>query len=650
MITSRRREMEGTRWRGDGQRGPSRRTAPVATDPRSTVRPRRVLVAAALAVASLASASCSAALRRPTPPSAADSAQTIAHLNAILLAHWEFVSNEWPGITLRTGVTPWTLPDISYATAKTESQFGRAAIRELDQLQVNALSEPSYITWLTLRSDMGVLSRRSAYYWTDLSFATPSNSPLMVALDVLQRQPFADSDDVDGYARLLGGMAALADSVRSGLTERAGRNVVLPRREITRAAALVRRLIADGSAAPYMPADARLDELADVERRRLGERVHEIVEGRLNPALERLATYLEGEYAARAPEAIGLGQYTGGLEFYRFLLQDQTTLDVSPEQAHSIGLSEVVRLDTLLLAAARASGLPENMAALRAQVLSDAGHVDGSPKAISERLASVTLRVDSLVRDSMNVGALMPVRYRALSGNAGAAPWPARLEIATMADSAATLWFDSGSVQLRVDWLLPAVAYEALVPGRLLQLGRERADSALPVYRRVTDRAGLADGWAAYAIEVALDLGLPRNTRERFGALLREMTIACGLVIDTGVNYFGWTPEQALAFLRHQLPYDDAELEQQFIVPTMESPGRLSAGALGARELKGMRDWIGTERGEGFDRSRFVDALLSQGAVPLPVLGSHLEWWLWESTRPAPTDTGGRQAATRQRR
>jgi uncharacterized protein (DUF885 family) len=181
---------------------------------------------------------------------------------------------------------------------------------------------------------------------------------------------------------------------------------------------------------------------------------------------------------------------------------------------------------------------------------------------------------------------------------------------------------------------LAARVAQDLLPGAHLQAALQRENDSLPAFRRVADHRGYVQGWAAYAIEVADSLVAMKDSTASaasFGALLQRLSIACGLVVDTGINYFGWTREQALAFLRAHVPESDEELERDVIIPAVELPGSLVAAGLGVREFRGLRRWAQRELGDRFELAAFHDAVLAIGSVPLPVLGQHLEWWIWRS-------------------
>jgi uncharacterized protein (DUF885 family) len=162
----------------------------------------------------------------------------------------------------------------------------------------------------------------------------------------------------------------------------------------------------------------------------------------------------------------------------------------------------------------------------------------------------------------------------------------------------------------------------------------------MPTVRRVANHAGFVRGWQAYALDIADSVAGESRPVVRFGIRLHELAFACGLVVDTGINAFGWTRDDAMAFLRSYLPFDDDELERAFIIEAVERPGWLTAGTLGAREFRGLRAWAERELGNRFRLPAFHAELLRVGSVPLPVLGSHIERWIWEETvrldRPTP--------------
>jgi len=80
-------------------------------------------------------------------------------------------------------------------------------------------------------------------------------------------------------------------------------------------------------------------------------------------------------------------------------------------------------------------------------------------------------------------------------------------------------------------------------------------------------------------------MGIYETPYEDFGRLTYEMWRACRLVIDTGIHQFGWTREQAMAYLR-----DNAALAEHEITTEVERyiawPGQALAYKLGEIQIR----------------------------------------------------------------
>lgn len=572
-------------------------------------------------------AGCATAMRAPPPPTPEDSLLASTALNATLQDHWAYVQEEWPELASEVGLRPSQLPPVLYDLPRLRRQFAVAALRALDGTYIQALTPEQYVSWLTLRWDMEALSQRAPFGDTDLSLISPAHSPLAVAKTMLTRHPFEREADAEYYLALLEGLVPLADSIHAGLAARADRGVVLARAAIPRAVRFVRALAAPPGSSVFTLAPERLAALDTALQRRVVADVERVLRTQVEPALTRLAAYLEDEYAARAPVTLGLGQYPGGMEHYRVLVKQATTLDITPEAAHTTGLEEVARLSAKAREARTAAGLPVARDSLRAVLRRHAAlpttdslvrvftrRVDAllalAPPWLGE-LPAASLHVDTLrgvdtvfgrMTDYVPPSAVVPLGVYRLH----ASRW-----------RAATLLTAAGRT------------FEDLVPGRHAQAARQRENAALPLFRRLGRHAGFVDGWSAYALELSDSLLTHGSAMDAFSARVRLLALACGLVVDTGINYFGWSTADALAFLREHLPDDDATLEAEFIAPALADPASQVAATLGARELRGLRRWAERELGSRFALAAFHDQVLSTGSVPLPVLGTHLEWWIW---------------------
>ncbi|MCC6593866.1 MAG: DUF885 domain-containing protein, partial [Xanthomonadales bacterium] len=135
------------------------------------------------------------------------------------------------------------------------------------------------------------------------------------------------------------------------------------------------------------------------------------------------------------------------------------------------------------------------------------------------------------------------------------------------------------------------------------------------------------EGWALYAEELGVEMGIYRTPYERFGQLSYAMWRACRLVIDTGIHAHGWSRQRAIDYLleRSALSRHEATTEVDRYISW---PGQALSYMLGAIRIRELRREAETALGEGFDIRAFHDSVLATGSVPLDLLSEHVHGWI----------------------
>src|SRR5438128_1170502 len=138
---------------------------------------------------------------------------------------------------------------------------------------------------------------------------------------------------------------------------------------------------------------------------------------------------------------------------------------------------------------------------------------------------------------------------------------------------------------------------------------------------------GFGEGWAEYAEQLAGEMGLYSSDTARLGALADITLSAALLVVDTGINAFGWSRERAIAYIRDRTRVPRLRAE----VPVDRYPIWPAQGlsyALGRLEIRRLRTAATRALGRRFDVREFHDRVLADGAVPLPLLRENIERWI----------------------
>jgi uncharacterized protein (DUF885 family) len=168
-------------------------------------------------------------------------------------------------------------------------------------------------------------------------------------------------------------------------------------------------------------------------------------------------------------------------------------------------------------------------------------------------------------------------------------------------------------------YTLASLTLHECTPGHSFQAALALEGPQRPPFRRGTGFSGYAEGWGLYTEWLGTIMGIYETPYEDFGRLTYEMWRACRLVIDTGLHQFGWTREQAMAYLR-----DHAALAEHEITTEVERyiawPGQALAYKLGEMQIRRHRREAEERLGSAFDQRKFHDAILALGSVPLPVL------------------------------
>lgn len=548
--------------------------------------------------------------------------------------HWRHLVFSRPDFVARTDAAITSLPEPTQDRLKKDAQFARAALTALDEINVNALPQDAYVTWLALRWEMEAMAGWAAFHWTNIFDLSPGISVLDRSIRVLASQNISDVSVGQRFTGMLSTAPAILHAIRNDYEERFRRGIRLSRPVASRAVTHLRSLMAPPATSPFgLPSSFQASPDTGWHAQ-LTRTVADVITQRLNPALDSLAALLEREHAL-ASDTLGMFRLPGGAIHYSTLLRYKTTLDITPEDAHAIGLREVARIAALVAVARRDAGLPTDRDSLREALKRDTTILFDERSTIQERAAQLYERISKEMEPHFGQTPGLGLAIGVLTGTTDMSPL-AIYDPARESRPGAVYLLNAEQLVSRSALLLPGLVAGDLMPGHHLQAATQLENAALPLFRRLGSHDGFVRGWQIYAIDVADSLSTTLAPWERFGLRIRELAAACGLVVDTGIHALGWSRTDALKFLRAYLPDDDVDLEREIIFPAAESPGSLTGAALGARELRGLRRWAMRELGDRFSLQAFHAELLRTGSVPLPVLGSHLERWIWDQKNPAP--------------
>jgi uncharacterized protein (DUF885 family) len=353
------------------------------------------------------------------------------------------------------------------------------------------------------------------------------------------------------------------------------------------------------------------------------------------PAYASVARFLAETYIPGARTTIAASDLPDGRAYYRAAIREHLTRDMAPEAVRDLGLSEVARITQQMEAIRQEVGFSGDLRAFFAHLRTAPEFYAPSPEALLMRAAWIAKRID----------AQLPRWFATLPRQTyGVEPVPdaiapfytgGRYVPAEGVGHAGTYWVNTYDLPSRPLYVLPSLTLHEAVPGHHLQSAVAAEQADLPMFRRHAYFDVTGEGWGLYAEKLGAEMGIYTTPYERFGRLTYEMWRACRLVVDTGIHAFGWSREQARAYMRDHTALSEHEIETE-VDRYIAWPGQALAYKVGELAILALRTRAEHELGPRFDVRRFHDAVLAAGSVPLDVLeGVVARYIAAERTAPA---------------
>ena len=348
------------------------------------------------------------------------------------------------------------------------------------------------------------------------------------------------------------------------------------------------------------------------------------------PGYQRFREFMEKEYVPQARGSIGASALPGGRAFYRHRVRSFTTLDVTPEEVHNIGLAEVKRIRAEMAEILKKVEFEGDFAAFTKYLREDPKFYAKTKKELLAEASLALKKMDGKLPELFGKLPRMPYGLREIPDYVAPRTTSAYYQLPS-GDGTRAGYYNLNTYNLdsRPLYALEALSLHEAVPGHHLQLALQQEIEGLPEFRRYTGFTAYVEGWALYSERLGLEVGFYEDPYSDFGRLTMEIWRACRLVVDTGIHYFGWTREQAIEFLR-----DNSAMSLHNIRAEVDRyiswPGQALGYKMGELKIRELRSLAEKELGTKFDIRAFHDAVLASGSVPLDILEENVITWIKE--------------------
>ena len=516
------------------------------------------------------------------------------------------------------------------SVARMKSQFRRAS------LPLEA--EISYDMWIDELDSAELAYRFRAYAYP--AGNTDTALPNFLIGSHLVEQP----SDMVAYNARVTALGHAMDQVLERAKASAAKGIRMPRFQYERAIRESTKLVsgapfdANGRDSPlWADAKAKVGKLQAAgkvtpeQARTLLEGTKTALNTGMKPGYDRLIAWLQADIGNSKSGKVGAVTLPNGLAWYAAALKLQTRTDLTAEQIHKLGLSEVSRIQGEMDALARKAGFADREAYYR-----ELNRLD-PPQPYNDQLRAEVLKYSNelIANNRAHLPAMFHVlpiygievvrepSFSEVAGGAahtnGASPdgkRPGRVYLHML-----------GKTPLRAS--LPDLMCHEGIPGHAMQGDIRVRQKGVPKFRLAARNAAFNEGWGLYSELLCKEMGVYPDIPSDFMRLDGELFRAVRLVTDTGLHAQGWTEDQAVDYLKtvgHRSD-DVARAEtRRYLV----NPGQATAYKIGMIRILALRTEAQKALGPKFDIKAFNDMVIASGSLPLSVLDMRVHEWVAE--------------------
>jgi len=389
-------------------------------------------------------------------------------------------------------------------------------------------------------------------------------------------------------------------------------------------------MIAEGveGSAFYRPAANFPADMPAADQTRLRAAYAQAVRADLLPALIRLRDYIRTDYLPQSRASVGLREMKGGPALYRYLVEQQTTTTMTPEEIHEIGLRQVDRFHAEMEKVKAQVGYKGTLKEFFDHIRTDPKFKPQSREWLQQEYVRIGKQVDARVGRLFSTLPKSPLDIQ---------PVPALTEKGAARGSynpgtpdgarPGVFYFNAYDLPSRTTPSMVTLYLHEGAPGHHFQISLAQENATLPSFQRFGGNNAYVEGWGLYSETLGKELGVLEDPYQYFGFLDSQLFRAIRLVVDTGIHTKGWTRDQSIQYILDNSSRGranaTAETERYIAIP-----GQALGYMIGNLKITELRRRAEAALGDRFDPREFHAQVLMTGALPLAVLEAKIDRWI----------------------
>ncbi len=549
---------------------------------------------------------------------------------ALLEDAWEWQLRENPVMASSLGDRRYngSWADSSLGAIELRQEKQREFMQRLLAIDPSQLDDANQLNYELFRRDL--MTDIEGFRFRDYLMPVNQRGGVQTLDEVAERIPLTTIADYDDWLRRMASVGSLIDQTTALQEEGRKRGYMPPKILMQRIPdQIAAQLVENAEDSPFYKVFRNLpDSIPPAEQERLRTSAREIIDDSVVPAYRKYSSYFSDTYLPASRDSIDASSLPDGKEFYEYRTRVYTTTDMTPDEIHRLGLSEVQRIRgemQLIIDELEFAGSFEDFLEF---LRTDPQFYYDTPEQLFDAYLAICKRIDPELVKLFGVLPRTPYGLRPIPDNIAPDTTTAYYSQPAADGSRAGYYYvNLYKPEVRPKYEMEVLSVHEAVPGHHLQIALQMELGDMPDFRRYSGFTAFTEGWGLYSESLGYDLGLYKDPYSRFGALTYEMWRAVRLVVDTGMHYKGWTRQQAIDFFKANAAKTELDIINE-IDRYIGWPGQALAYKIGQLKILELRRNAEQTLGDAFDIRAFHDALLGGGALPLEVLETRMHRWL----------------------
>ena len=521
------------------------------------------------------------------------------------------------------------LPDLSDEAVAFGRRLLQLEIAALASVDESPLTEMERLHSELLRQQFQEAVEGQRFPGLGKMLVTHMNNRITAGLGLLGYMPAETVADYEDMLARLRGFPRMVDQGIARLEQGLKLGVTPPRVTLGRVAENVLGFIADDPLKGEVlePFTHIPETIPAPERERLRRTAVQIYRTQDVPALRKLHDYLVKTYVPGARETTAMSDLPDGKAMYAYFLRGYTTTDLTPDQVHALGLSEVKRIRAEMDKVMVSTGFQGTFEEFSTYLRTDPRFFYDKPEDLVTGYRDIAKRIEPELAKLFGRLPRLPYGVKAMRQGTATAPSAMYGNGTAAANRPGWMLINTFDLKARPKWAMESLTAHEAVPGHHLQYAIAEEIEDIPEWRKWDVYPVFSEGWGLYAETIGGELGLYRDPYSKYGQLNNESWRAIRLVVDTGLHAMGWTREDAVRYCRANSAKTDREIDNE-VDRYITSAGGVSAYKIGELKIRELRTYAEKELGEKFDIRAFHDTLLGGGQLPLDLLEKRMRGWV----------------------